>query len=79
MIRIVTSVTLASGGLAAAASVAMGVATADPDATTISVPDPFGVTLEGNPDITYQTGDTSEDIAYGHQMINFDSSNFDRR
>jgi hypothetical protein len=35
LIRIVTSVTLASGGLAAAASLAMGVAAADPDATTI--------------------------------------------
>jgi hypothetical protein len=76
MNRIITSVTLASGGVAAAASFAMGVAAADPDATTISVPDPFGVTFPGVPDITYQTGDASEDIAYGHQMIDFDSSNF---
>jgi hypothetical protein len=35
----------------------MGVAAADPDATTISVPDPFGVSFVGNPDLTYQTGD----------------------
>jgi hypothetical protein len=76
MIRIITSVTLASGGLAAAAYAAMGVAAADPDATTISVPDPFGVTFTGTPDFTYQTGDASEDIAYGQQLINLDSSNF---
>jgi hypothetical protein len=54
----------------------MGVATADPDATSISVPDPFGVTFSGTPDITYETGDASEDIAYGNQTIDFDSSNF---
>lgn len=76
MLRIVTSVTLASGGVAAAASFAIGVATADPDATTISVPDPFGVTFVGAPDITYQTGDASENIAYGHQTLNFDSATF---
>ena len=76
MIRIVTSVTLASGGLAAAASMAMGVATADPDATTVSVTDPFGVTFVGAPDITYQTGDASQGIAYGQQTIDFDSSAF---
>lgn len=76
MLRIITSVTFASGGVAAAASLAMGVATADPDATTVSVPDPFGVTFSGAPDITYQTGDASENIAYGHQTIDFDSSNF---
>jgi hypothetical protein len=56
MLRIITSVTLASGGVAAAASFAMGVATADPDATTIAVPEPFGVTFLNAPDITYQTG-----------------------
>jgi hypothetical protein len=75
MIRIVTSITLASGGPAAAYA-AMGVAAADPDATTISVPDPFGVSFVGNPDLTYQTGDASENIAYGYQTIDFDSSNF---
>jgi hypothetical protein len=52
MLRIITSVTLASGGLAAA-SVAMGVAAADPDATTISVPDPFGVSFVTAPDFSY--------------------------
>jgi hypothetical protein len=76
MNRIITSVTLASGGVAAAASLAMGVATADPDATTISVPDPFGVTFVGAPDITYQIGDASEGIAYGQQTLDFDSTNF---
>ena len=75
MLRIITSVTLASGGVAAA-SFAMGVATADPDAITISVPDPFGVTFPDAPDITYQIGDASENIAYGNQTIDFDSSNF---
>jgi hypothetical protein len=72
MIRIVTSITLA-WGLAAAASVGICVAAADPDATTISVPDPFGVSFVGNPDLT---GDASENIAYGYQTIDFDSSNF---
>jgi hypothetical protein len=76
MLRIITSVTLASGGVAAAASLAMGVAAANPDATTVSVPDPFGVTFVGPADITYQTGDASEDIAYGHQTLNFDSATF---
>jgi hypothetical protein len=73
MIRIITSVT---GGIAAAASLAMGVAAADPDATTISVPDPFGVTFVGTPDITYQIGDAYENIAYGQQTLDFDSSSF---
>ena len=76
MLRIITSVTLASGGVAAAASLTMGVAAADPDATTVSVPDPFGVTFVGAPVITYQTGDASENIAYGHQTLNFDSATF---
>jgi hypothetical protein len=76
MNRIITSVTLASGGVAAAASLAMGVAAADPDATTVSVLDPFGVTFVGSPDITYQTSDALEGIAYGHQTANFDSSSF---
>jgi hypothetical protein len=74
MIRIVTSITLASGGLAAAAYAAMGVAAADPDATTITVPDPFGFSLEGSPDITYETSDATESIAYGHQTIDFNSA-----
>lgn len=76
MKRITTSVTLASGGLAAAASVAMGVAAANPDATTVSVPNPFGVTYNGEPTFTYQTGNAYQDIAYGHQTINLDSSQF---
>lgn len=75
MYRIITSVTLASGGVAAAASLAMGVAAADPDAAAVTVPDPFGVTFVGDPDITYQTGNATEDIAYGHQTLNFDSAN----
>jgi len=76
MHRIITSVTLASGGLVAAASMAVGVAAADPDATTISVPDLFGVTFVGAPDITYQIGNASADIAYGQQTIDLDSANF---
>lgn len=74
MNRIITSVTLASGGLAAAAYAAMGVAAADPDATTITVSDPFGFTLEGPPDMTYETSDATESIAYGHQTIDFDAA-----
>ncbi len=77
MHRIITSVTLASGAVVAAASTALGVASADLDATTISVPDPFGVTLLGTPDFSYQTGDSSFDVAYGHQTLNFDSANLD--
>jgi hypothetical protein len=76
MIRIVTSITLASGGLAAAASFAMGVAAADPDASTVSVPDPFGVTFVGPTDFSYQTSDATEGVAYGQQTLNFDSSSF---
>lgn len=78
MKRITTSVTLASGGLAAAASVAMGAAAANPDATTVSLNDPFGVTLSGDPVFTYQTGNASQDIAYGHQTLNLDSNNFNQ-
>jgi hypothetical protein len=74
MNRIITCITLASGGVAAAASTALGVASADLDATTISVPDPFGVTFVGAPDFTYQTGDANFDAAYGHQTLNFDSA-----
>lgn len=76
MIRVITTVTLASGGIAAAASLAIGVAAAEPDATTISVPDPFGVTFFGTPDILYQTGNASEDIAYGHQLLDLNSDSF---
>lgn len=76
MKRITTSVTLASGGLAAAASVAIGVAAANPDATQVSVPNPFGITYPGDPTFTYQTGNAYQDIAYGHQTINIDSSDF---
>jgi hypothetical protein len=74
MRRIIKSVSLASGGVAAAASMAMGVASADLDATTVSVPDPFGITFLGAPDFTYQTGDASFDAAYGHQTLDFDSA-----
>jgi hypothetical protein len=77
MHRIITSVTLASGGVVAAASMAVGVAAADLDATTISVPDPFGVTLLGTPAFSYQTGDSSFDVAYGHQTLDLDSANLD--
>jgi hypothetical protein len=76
MIRFVTSITLASGGLAAAAYAAMGVATADPDATTVSLPDPFGVTTVGSPDFIYTTSTATESIAYGNETINFDSADF---
>lgn len=74
MHRFITSVTLASGGAAAAASLAMGVAAADPDAAAVTVNDPFGVTFVGAPDITYQTSDASEAIAYSHQTVNFDTA-----
>jgi hypothetical protein len=76
MIRMITSVTFVSGGVAAAASLATGVAAATPDASTVSVPDPFGVTLMGDPNFTYQTSDAVEGIAYGHQTLNFDSATF---
>jgi hypothetical protein len=74
MNRFITSVTLASGGVAAA-YMSLGVAAADPDAATISVPDPFGITLVGTPNFSYQTGDADFDTAYGHQTLNFDSAN----
>lgn len=54
----------------------MGVATADPDATTVSLTDPFGVTVNDGPYFTYQTGNATEGIAYGHETIIFDSANF---
>jgi putative intracellular protease/amidase len=76
MIRIITSVTLASGGIAAAASLAMGVAVATPDASDVSVPDPFGITFAGDPNFSYQMSDAVEGIAYGHQAVNFDSAAF---
>lgn len=76
MKRVTTSVTLASGGLAAAASVAMGIAAANPDATSVDLSNPFGITYDGDPTFTYQTGNASQDIAYGHQTVGFDSSNF---
>ena len=37
------------------------------DATAASVPDPFGVTFVGDPDITYQTGDVFGNAIYGSQ------------
>lgn len=55
---------------------AIGVAAADPDAASVVVPDPFGVTFVGAPDFTYQTSDPTESIAYGHQLLDFDSANF---
>jgi hypothetical protein len=77
MIRIITSVTLASGGLAAAAYAAMGVAAADPDATTVSITDPFGVTVAPNtsPDFITTLSSGTESYAYGNETINFDTSN----
>jgi hypothetical protein len=74
MIRIVTSITLASGGLAAAAYAAMGVAAADPDATTVSLTDPFGVTVT-DPDFTQTLSSATESYAYGNETVNFDTSN----
>ena len=50
MKRVITSVIL--GGAAAATSLSAGIAAADPDATTITVPDPFGVTFSGEPDFS---------------------------
>ena len=35
--------------------------------------DPFGVTLVGDPDVTYQTGDVLANTAYGSQTIEFNS------
>jgi hypothetical protein len=75
MIRIVTSVTLASGGLAAAAYAAMGVAAADPDATTVSITDPFGVTVDSGPVFTQTLSSATESYAYGNETIDFDTSN----
>jgi hypothetical protein len=75
MIRIITSVTLASGGLAAAAYAAMGVAAADPDAAGVSITDPFGVTVTDAPDFTQTLSSATESYAYGTETINFDTSN----
>jgi hypothetical protein len=76
MIRIITSVTLASGGLAAAAYAAMGVAAADPDAAGVSITDPFGVTVTGTPDFTQTLSSATESYAYdSSQPIDFDTSN----
>ena len=38
------------------------------------VPDPFGATFVGGPDITYQTGDVFANTAYGSQTVDFHSS-----
>jgi hypothetical protein len=76
MIRIITSASLASGGLAAAAFAAMGVAAADPDASGVSLNDPFGVTVTDTPEFTYTDSTATESIAYGNETINFDSANF---
>ena len=76
MIRIFTSVTAASGGLAAAACAAMGVASADPDAETVSITDPFGVTVVPDTTVFTQTlSSATESYAYGTESINFDTSN----
>jgi hypothetical protein len=78
MIRIITSVTLASGGLAAAAYAAMGVAAADPDAAGVSITDPFGVTVvpsTTSPEFITTLSSATESYAYGNETINFDTSN----
>ena len=75
MNRIITSVTLASGGLAAAAYAAMGVAAADPDATTVSITDPFGVTVTDPLGFTQTLSSATESYAYGSETIDFDTSN----
>jgi hypothetical protein len=78
MIRIITSVTLASGGLAAAAWAAMGVAAADPDAAGVSITDPFGVTVvpsTTSPEFITTLSSATESYAYGNETINFDTSN----
>lgn len=71
MKRILTSVVL--GGAAAATSLSAGIAAADPDATTLSVPDPFGLSLQGSPDFSYTAHTASQAIAYGQQTIDFHS------
>ncbi|WP_428339330.1 hypothetical protein [Mycobacterium sp.] len=73
MKRILTFLVL--GGAATATSLSAAVAAADPDATTVAVPDPFGVTFPSSPVFTYQASDAAEGIAYGHQSIDFDSAN----
>jgi hypothetical protein len=60
------------GGAAAATSLSAAIAAADPDATTITVPDPFGVTF-GEPDFTYEANNATQAIAYGQQTIEFAS------
>lgn len=73
MKRMITFAVL--GGAAAATSLSAGIAAANPDATTITVPDPFGVSFVGDPTFTYQASDLSEGIAYGHEALDFDSAN----
>jgi hypothetical protein len=72
MRRILSSVVL--GGAAAATSLSAGIAAADPDATTIVVPDPFGFSLSGTPDFSYTASNASQAIAYGGDTIDFDSA-----
>jgi hypothetical protein len=69
--RIITCVIL--GGAAAATSLSAGIASADPDAATITVPDPFGFSFSGAPDFSYTASNATEAIAYGAQTIDFDS------
>jgi len=71
MKRIITSVVL--GGAAAATSLSAGIAGADPDATTLAVPDPFGFSLQGTLDPTYTADTASQSIAYGPQAIDFNA------
>lgn len=69
MKRIITSVIL--GGAAAATSLSTGIAAAD-DATTLSVPDPFGFTIPATPDFSYTADTASQAIAYAKdQTIDF--------
>jgi hypothetical protein len=71
MKRLITSVVL--GGAAAATSLSAGIAAADPDATTLAVPDPFGFSLQGTLDPTYTADTASQSIAYGPQAIDFNA------
>jgi hypothetical protein len=71
MKRMLMSVVL--GGAAAATSLSAGIAAADPDATTLAVPDPFGFSLLGTLDPTYTADTASQSIAYGPQAIDFNA------
>jgi hypothetical protein len=67
MNRIITSGGLAAGGAMAAAFLSTGIAAADDGSN------PFGLTPAGDLNITSQTGDVFENIAYGTETFNFNS------